>query len=555
MSLTKVSYSMITAAPFNAADYGARGDGTGALVGNVVVGASWNVWPSWINGSTYGTKPGQDYGDAAWLAANPPFKPTDTWDFVGIQSAIWAAQSAGGGMVYLNGTNYVVSRPIRFVMGTDGVGVNLVGSHFEKCIIRPLTTLDPINSLGTNIGSGVLYFYRVGLSGCTISNVGITTYPLNGGTPSVNTDSIDVGENWLSNGTYHACVLFNNTDSVQLDSVFMSGYGESAITAFAISSISLNNIITEYQTIGVNLQSNSNAYITNSIIFSSSGTGINAWKTSGICLNSSQAYVYGGQITFMRGWSLFSVGTENSFTMDSVISYTDNYGGIFYCLGLIKWRISDCNFTYGIPNDTPIILLDNQNTGTDVLNPNFEGGQFESNNIVNVGGTSTLDTMRVNGTGIQISDNYFGANANGSLTSGYVINSLFNGSYAGAGTVNCIFTNNQLKHFSMNQVSLFGTKINNIDTVGNSTLVGSGYFNFSPIAAGAEATTTFTVTGASLGDIVTGVSFQVDIQRLTINAYVSAADTVTMVVYNGTGSPVDLPNELWTILVQRKNCL
>ena len=232
MSLTKVSFSMINGAQVNAIDYGALGDGSGALVGSAATGASWNVWPTWINGANYGTKPGHDYGDAAYLAANPPFQTTDTWDFVGIQLALWAVQTAGGGTVNLTGTDYVVNRPIRFVMPSTGIGVDLVGSHPENCVIRPLTTLAPINSLGTNIGSGVLYFYRIGFSGCNVRNLGLTTFPKNGGTPTVEFNSTTVATNWSSNGTYHACALFNNSDTVNFDSIFMSGYGEAGVVAF-----------------------------------------------------------------------------------------------------------------------------------------------------------------------------------------------------------------------------------------------------------------------------------------------------------------------------------
>ncbi len=59
------------------------------------------------------------------------------------------------------------------------------------------------------------------------------------------------------------------------------------------------------------------------------------------------------------------------------------------------------------------------------------------------------------------------------------------------------------------------------------------------IANGASATTTVTVTGATLGDFVVP-SFSLSLGGLSLSAYVSATDTVTVVLTNNTGGPVDL---------------
>jgi hypothetical protein len=512
MSLTKASFSMIAGAQVNAIDYGALGDGSGALVGSAATGAPWNVWPSWINGSNYGTKPGHDYGNAAYLAANPPFSATDTLDFVGIQLALWAVQTAGGGTVNLTGTDYVVNRPIRFVMPSTGIGVNLVGSHYHNCIIRPLTTLSPINSIGTNIGSGVLYFYKIGLSGCTVQNVGVTTFPKNGGTPSVEFSSATVTANWSSNGTYHACVLYNNCDTVNLNYVFMSGYGEAAVVATNSSSINLNNIVTEYQSCAVLLTGGSQAYIVNSILFNSSGTGLNSWGTSGVCLSSSTAYIVDGQITNMRNYAVYAIGTNNVFTCDEIVIITSGYGMLFFGLGLANWRIANCLLQYGSPNQTPIVLLDNQNTGSgDTLNSD-SAGLFLGNNVANDGTVSTMDIMRINATYSQITNNNFNARSTGSSTGGYVINSLINGNYAGAGTVKCIYEANLQKFFAVSQVSVFGLKANNID---------NAYVPYSYVTA-----TTYTVGGTEQVIQVNG-SATCTLTMPTPSAYVGRIITVT----------------------------
>jgi hypothetical protein len=59
------------------------------------------------------------------------------------------------------------------------------------------------------------------------------------------------------------------------------------------------------------------------------------------------------------------------------------------------------------------------------------------------------------------------------------------------------------------------------------------------VAAGAQTTTTITVTGAALGDIV-GVGFDKDLQAMQLTGHVSSADTVTVVLRNGTAGAIDL---------------
>ena len=59
------------------------------------------------------------------------------------------------------------------------------------------------------------------------------------------------------------------------------------------------------------------------------------------------------------------------------------------------------------------------------------------------------------------------------------------------------------------------------------------------LASGAQQTTTVTVTGAALGDAAEA-SFDKDLAGTTLRAYVSAANTVTVVHRNDTGGAVDL---------------
>jgi len=68
------------------------------------------------------------------------------------------------------------------------------------------------------------------------------------------------------------------------------------------------------------------------------------------------------------------------------------------------------------------------------------------------------------------------------------------------------------------------------------------------IAAGASTTTTITVAGAALGDFVL-VSFSLDLQGMDVGGYVSAVNTVTVILSNLTGSAIDLGSGTVAVLV------
>ncbi len=90
-----------------------------------------------------------------------------------------------------------------------------------------------------------------------------------------------------------------------------------------------------------------------------------------------------------------------------------------------------------------------------------------------------------------------------------------------------------------------------IDAALGRVLTGSATYDAPSIANAGRTTTTVTVTGAALGDFVTGVSFGVDLAGLMLNAYVSAANTVTIVLQNNTGSAVDLGSTTVRVRVRK----
>jgi hypothetical protein len=71
------------------------------------------------------------------------------------------------------------------------------------------------------------------------------------------------------------------------------------------------------------------------------------------------------------------------------------------------------------------------------------------------------------------------------------------------------------------------------------------------VATTATATDTITVPGVALGDMVLGFSVGVSEAGLVRRAYVSAANTVTIVTYNPTAGSVDLASTVVDVIVAR----
>lgn len=82
----------------------------------------------------------------------------------------------------------------------------------------------------------------------------------------------------------------------------------------------------------------------------------------------------------------------------------------------------------------------------------------------------------------------------------------------------------------------------------------SGFATYDPpsLVDGAGATTTVTVTGAALGDYVSGVSFSLDLQGITLTAWVSAANTVSVRFQNESGGVLDLGSGTLRVKVDKK---
>jgi hypothetical protein len=70
-------------------------------------------------------------------------------------------------------------------------------------------------------------------------------------------------------------------------------------------------------------------------------------------------------------------------------------------------------------------------------------------------------------------------------------------------------------------------------------------------ADGVGSSDTVAVPGVALGDAIIAVSFGVDLAGMTVTAYVSAANVVTIRVQNESGGAVDLASTTIKLVVGR----
>lgn len=86
----------------------------------------------------------------------------------------------------------------------------------------------------------------------------------------------------------------------------------------------------------------------------------------------------------------------------------------------------------------------------------------------------------------------------------------------------------------------------------NQMLVGSATWDAGSIADGDEEAKEVTITGAALGDYCVS-SLSIDIADLTLDAQVTAADTITCVLANNTGGAIDLGSATIYVMVIKKS--
>jgi len=80
---------------------------------------------------------------------------------------------------------------------------------------------------------------------------------------------------------------------------------------------------------------------------------------------------------------------------------------------------------------------------------------------------------------------------------------------------------------------------------------GSAVYDPPNLIVGGRTTTTVSVPGAALGDIVVGTSFSLDTQGINMWGYVSAANTATVVLENNTAGAINLASGTLRVLTRK----
>lgn len=93
-----------------------------------------------------------------------------------------------------------------------------------------------------------------------------------------------------------------------------------------------------------------------------------------------------------------------------------------------------------------------------------------------------------------------------------------------------------------------------IPTVGsrNVSLLGHSLFDPASIPTNTQLTRNITVVGAEIGDFVQ-LAYSRSLEGLTLTGYVSTTDTVTAIMFNGTGVSVDLLSGYLRAMVIKNN--
>lgn len=79
-------------------------------------------------------------------------------------------------------------------------------------------------------------------------------------------------------------------------------------------------------------------------------------------------------------------------------------------------------------------------------------------------------------------------------------------------------------------------------------ILASETYNPPSLASGLGVTTTLSVAGAALGDFVLA-SFSLDLQGITLTAYISSANTASIRLQNNTGSTIDIDSGILSVMI------
>lgn len=297
------------------------------------------------------------------------------------------------------------------------------------------------------------------------------------------------------------------------------------------------------------------------------GVFITGFSRAGIYLESGTYYVYihdnriirnHGPTDAYKGFAILDIGTnvmriERNYFAENDASIQVN-GGTSFQISRNTFELNGSNYH---------VLLDRDIYLNDSKDAVFAENYVEVSSMP-AGGASLYLRDTENAT---VRDNYFVGELGGvAFTPTFVY--VF-----GTDTKNCLIENNRFldveTYFINNQATATirnnyyedgGSILTTQDTVApyigipsylNSDLKTYATWDPPSISSGTQATTTVTHTGAVLGNTVTIYPPPYTLSGLVANGYVSAANTVTIVLSNLTSAAVDLGSGLWAVTVKK----
>lgn len=251
---------------------------------------------------------------------------------------------------------------------------------------------------------------------------------------------------------------------------------------------------------------------------------------------STTAFVVSGNRNTITGNSFAS--NRTAYEVDITGPYNVFSSNAMYYAGAVRVASIGNSVTNNLLNFCTATTA-NLGLGNDWWIQEVSGGTASStiisNNVLsnNGGSVTTTGGIRINGTTPTVTGNAFNA-FNGSGNGAIAIRvEVSNATVGGNTEANCTTL---ISTSGIGGSVLYG---NNPASGSTIPLTGSATYDPPSLADGAGATTTVTCSGAALGDTALA-AFSLDLQGITLTAWVSAANTVSVRFQNESGGSIDL---------------
>lgn len=344
----------------------------------------------------------------------------------------------------------------------------------------------PTQGLGSFVSGGgeghTVALNRIYETGYSSINVGGTGVQVVGNTienPSYSGIGVNESHSTAARGVN---IVGNSVRGAKLAGIYLWNVADFTVTGNVVEACGITNTSG-----GIRIQDASGGAPTNGVI---SGNHVRANYGAGVRVHSgTKISITGNRITESTGSGISCLSQSDTYTTEITVN-----GNTFI--------------------DNSAYAIDTPTTNLSACTVSVDGNTIISSNIATLQATGFV----INGAASvwNIGSNTFSSNYNTDV-------------------VETSFASRATKAF----LQINSATLTRMKPVLGVNYTGSATYDPASIAAGAGVTTTVTVTGAALGDF-TQATFSLDLQGVTLSAWVSAANTVSVRFQNGTGAPIDL---------------